>query len=160
MLGSETDLRTKLAEEIPVTTHLGVSIVAYDGGGLTLAAPLSQNRNHEGTGFAGSVSTLATLAGWGLVWLRLRSEKVDCQVVIQDATVEYRRPVTGDFQARAAVPDEDQWRRLREALAKRGRGRVTVSVEVAVAGEPVAAFRGRYVALRRRSEAAGPRGRK
>lgn len=153
------DLQTKLANEIPVTTHLGVTVRRYDETGLTLAAPLAQNRNHEGTGFAGSVATLATLAGWGLVWLGLRELDVDCQVVIQNGAIDYLRPVTGDFSARATLPNAQALLRLREVLARHGRGRVAVSVEVCVGEETVAAFRGRYVALRRGRGETGPRGR-
>lgn len=43
-------LRAKLATEIPVTLHLGLEVIGHDAGGLTLAAPLSNERQPPGNG--------------------------------------------------------------------------------------------------------------
>ena len=58
-------------EQIPLTRAMGVRVESYDGQQLVLTAPLALNHNHLGTAFGGSLSALATLAGYGLLWLDL-----------------------------------------------------------------------------------------
>jgi len=146
--GALEQLRATLRTEMPITQHLGVEVLAFERGELRLSAPLSANLNHKGTAFAGSLNAIATLAGWGLVWLLLRRHGVDAHVVIQDSTVHYLRPVSGDFTASAAMPVAEAEHRLLEAVRRRGRGRVTLEVLVSDAGGPAVRFSGRYVAQR------------
>ena len=139
-------LRAKLQTEMPVTQHLGIRVVDQRGGQLVLSAPLAVNTNHKGTAFAGSLNAIATLTGWATVWLLLQDHGLHAHVVIQDSTVRYLRPVTGDFQARAVPPDAKAVARLLETVRKRGRGRIELEVAVADAKGDAVAFRGRYVA--------------
>lgn len=145
--GRLTRLKSKLAQEMPVTQSLGVSVVGLEGGWLVLGAPLEQNRNHQGTAFAGSVNALATLAGWARVWLALLEAEVAAGLVIQDSSIRYLLPVTSDFTASCAPPDPADLDKLIETVRKHGRGRITMTVSVRVGGRPVAEFVGRYVAL-------------
>lgn len=140
-------LRAKLATEIPVTLHLGLEVIGHDAGGLTLAAPLSKNVNHQGTAFAGSVNAVATLAGWGWVWLRLRRSGHEGQVVLQDSTIQYLRPIETDFTATCLPAEDAEVERLLAGMTRRRRGRVTLRVEIRSGATLVATFRGRYVAL-------------
>ena len=97
-------LRAKLRRDMPITRALGLRVVGHEGGGLVLSSPLEPNINHKGTAFAGSLNATATLAGWGTIWLALREHGIRSHVVIQDSTVHYFRPVTGDFTARCKAP--------------------------------------------------------
>jgi thioesterase domain-containing protein len=140
-------LRRKLTSEMPVTQRLGIRLGGAEGSGVRLHAPLATNINHRGTAFAGSLNALATLAGWATVWLVLRGHDLPGQVVIQDSTVRYVRPVTGDFEARCEPPTHDAVRHLLEAVKRRGRGRIELTVTVSDQAGPAVAFKGRYVAL-------------
>src|SRR5882757_2142143 len=77
--------------KIPLTRAMGVKVESWDGSALVLTAPLTLNHNHLGTAFGGSLSTLATLAGYGLLWLLLDDPKV--HVVIRDSAIRFRKPV-------------------------------------------------------------------
>jgi thioesterase domain-containing protein len=139
-------LRSKLASEIPVTLHLGLEVLAHDEDGLILAAPLAKNVNHEGTAFAGSVNAVATLAGWGWVWLALKAAGQPGHVVLQDSKVRHLAPIDQDFRAYALQPSIAAVERLLDAVRRHGRGRIGLTVEVRGGERLLAEFEGRYVA--------------
>lgn len=136
-----------LHTHIPLSTAMDVRVLTSGPGGVTLAAPLKPNRNHRSTAFGGSVGALAVLAGWTLVHLRLRDEQVEAHPVIQRSDVAYLKPVTAGFEARTLPVDEAAWRRMRRALARWGRGRIRVAVDVASGDTVVARLEGDYVVL-------------
>ena len=142
------DLQDTLRTELPVTLHLGIQVVSLDPEHVTLAAPLAANHNHAGSAFAGSLNAIATLAGWSWMWALLRAHDVLARVVIQDSSITYERPVTSDFQATCRSPDAGSVSRLLAALQRRGRGRLTLHVQVSDQAGPAVNFRGRYVAQR------------
>ena len=136
-------------DRMPLTTALGVEIGTLDGERLELLLPLAPNVNHKGTVFAGSLSALATLAGWSALWLVLREAHEQAHVVIQDASIHYKVPARGDVTARVALPAGAAREKWLGALGKKGRARLGLEVEVVdAAGEVVATFEGRYVAHR------------
>jgi len=138
-------LRATLRHEMPVTQHLGIEPAAYGGGTLTLRAPLAANVNHRGTAFGGSLNAIATLAAWGVLWLALREHALPGEVVIQDSSVRYLRPVAGDFTARSGPPEPEALARLLAAVRRRGRGRIGLTAEVLDAAGVAVSFAGRYV---------------
>jgi thioesterase domain-containing protein len=136
-----------LSVEIPVTQRLGIRFAGAPNGAVRLRAPLAANVNHKGTAFAGSLNAIATLAGWAVVWLVLRRGDQPGHVVIQDSSIRYLRPVTGDFEAYCEPPGVRAVERLTAALSRRGRGRIELAVTVSDRDGPAVTFRGRYVAL-------------
>lgn len=92
-------LRRMLRDRMPVAGRLGVEPLRYREGRLTVRAPLALNLNDKGTAFAGSLAMLATLTGWGAVWLLLREQGQSGEIVLQDSAVKYLRPITADFDA-------------------------------------------------------------
>src|SRR5437588_8626026 len=118
------ELQEILAQEIPITQHLGITVESYDDEGLTLKAPLRQNINHKATAFAGSLNSLLTLAGWGLLWLVLKERNLGVQIVIQESMSSYLRPVTSDFSARCCKPDALELVHFETMLRKRGKARL------------------------------------
>jgi len=143
------ELQETFYHEIPITQHLGIRADSYDGEHLILKAPLENNINHKQTAFAGSLNALATLAGWGEIWLILRALGIPNQVVIQDSTSEFLRPVKSDFFASCRKPNSTQVARIESSLKKKGKARVELTSEIytelhddnAVAMR----FKGRYV---------------
>jgi thioesterase domain-containing protein len=135
------------AEGIPLASAMGVEIRRLDDNGIELAAPLAPNRNHMGTAFGGSLQAIATLAGWG-VTLVAAGETGARHVVIRNARMRFLEPVGGELVAVAAMPSAGAIAAFRGTLARRGRARLTVPVEIRVPGGPVAArFVGEFVAL-------------
>ncbi len=141
-------LRALLRSHLPVTRHMGIRVIGQRDGSLVLGAPLASNINHKRTAFAGSLNATATLAGWSTLWLLLREHGLAGHVVIQDSTVHYARPVTSDFEARCAMPSQAAIARLLDAVTRRGRGRIELSVTVEDRAGAAVEFRGRYVVVR------------
>ena len=140
-------LQQTLSLEIPITEHLGITVEGYDGECLTLTAPLEQNVNHKKTAFGGSLNTLLTLAGWGLLWLLLKEHDIEAEIVIQESVVSYLLPVTRDFSARCRQPGPTVIAAFENTLRKKGKARLELYSEICEAGAVATAFKGRYVAL-------------
>lgn len=142
-------LERYLHEHIPISRPLGVRVIEAAAEGVRLGAPLEPNLNHRHTAFGGSLSAVAILAAWSWIYLRLGGPGFRDRIVIQDHSVEYLAPAAGDFIATCTPPGGELWNRFERALARRGRARVTLHVDVHVERLLVARCRGRYVALGR-----------
>ncbi|NOT09819.1 MAG: DUF4442 domain-containing protein [Gemmatimonadales bacterium] len=147
MTGAE--LEALLAEELPITQHLGIQVEHLDAEGLTLRLPLAANRNHKGAAFAGSLNAVATLAAWGVLVATLTRSEVDAHVVVQDSSIRYLKPVRGDALAFCPAPKPAELRKALAVFAKRGRARIPFEVSITDAGEAAALYQGRYVMHRR-----------
>ena len=134
-----------LHREIPLTRAMGVQVVAYDGSRLVLEAPLVLNHNHLGTAFGGSLSAVATLAGYALLWLELRDRSA--HVVIRESTIKFRRPVHDDLRAVCHTPDAATLDAFREDFARKGKARLGLRVEIEEDGELAVEFEGTFVAV-------------
>lgn len=133
--------------EIPLTRSIDVRVSTYDGKSLTLNAPLAMNSNHKGTAFGGSLFSLAVLAGWGLLVLKLGERYLDAELVIQDSNVEYLAPVRGDFNAQARL-DADEFERFVRTLSRRGKARVQVAVTISQDGRDAVRFEGTFAGIK------------
>jgi len=140
------ELERTLHAEIPLTRAMGVRVAHFDATGLTLRAPLEPNINHKSTAFGGSLATLATLAGWGLLQLLLH-EQLPVTVVIQESSVQYLRPVAEDLQATCAMPQAGELEKFLRNLARKGMARIELEVLIPAGGEAAVIFRGRFVAF-------------
>lgn len=143
------NLQRVLAHEIPISAALGIRPLRYDGMELTLGAPLQPNINHKQTAFGGSLYCAAVLAGWALLHLRLRphldAAGVAAHIVIQQADIDYRRPVSTDFEAMCRWPPTLEESRLLRMLKRHGRARVQLEARIGVESDPLVRFTGRYV---------------
>ena len=135
-----------LHREIPLTAAMGARVTRYEQGRLYVTAPLALNHNHLGTAFGGSLSAVATLAGYALLWLELRDRTA--HVVIRRSSIEYRRPVHGDLEAICQAPAEAALAAFRADFARKGKARLDLRVEISHAGEIAALYEGTFVALR------------
>ncbi len=144
----EIRLERRMHAEIPLTRSIDVRVSAYGGTSLTLSAPLAMNSNHKGTAFGGSLFSLAVLAGWGLLVLKLGERDLDAELVIQDSSVQYLAPVSGDFRAEAKFPDADEFDRFARTLARRGKARARVVVLISHGGREAVRFEGTFAAVK------------
>lgn len=126
---------------------MGVSVVSADLHAVILRAPLAPNINHRQTAFGGSVSALAMLASWSLLHGRLQGEGITAQLVIHRNTMEFERPITGAFTARAEFAQTDSWAPFMRMLQRRGKARISVKAELSQDGKMVGKFSGDFVAL-------------
>ena len=142
------ELEAVLHHEIPLSRQIGLTVAGYDGACLSLRAPLAPNINHKATAFAGSLTAVVTLAGWGTAWLLLHEHEMRGTIVIQESTTRYLLPVGHDFIASCRVPDEREVERFLLGLRRRGKARLRLTVEIVDGGGRVAvAFIGHYVAF-------------
>lgn len=138
------ELNERFRRQIPLTAHLDLRITAWDGCSLCMAAPLAPNRNDKGTGFAGSIASLATFAGWALLTLAIEERCGTAQVAVYRSEIRYRRPIDGDFEARCCLPDAVQLESFWQALRDTGQGRLELAVSVVQGGEEKVQFQGAY----------------
>jgi len=134
-----------LHAHIPISAAMGITVTAADPVEVALSAPLEPNVNHRSTVFGGSCASVAILAAWTLVHLRVAGSAA--RVVIQHAETDYLLPIRGPFTATCRLDDEAQWDRFRRTLARHGRARIELDATVSGNGLLVAGFRGTYVAI-------------
>lgn len=140
-------LQATFDHEIPITREIGIKVALYDGEKLELTAPIKRNINHKSTAFAGSLNSVVTLAGWGLIWLLLKELDISATIVIQDSASHYRRPVTRDFTAICSRPPDEQVEQFARVLREKGRARLELASTISEQNVLVMSFQGRYVAL-------------
>ena len=87
---------------IPISQHMGIQAVSYDGQCLRVTAPLANNINHQQSAFGGSLFSLVALAGWGLLQLKITELGLDCTTVIAGGEVGYQVPVVAELCVTAA----------------------------------------------------------
>ncbi|WP_100640313.1 thioesterase domain-containing protein [Marinobacter salexigens] len=148
----------RIHEEIPLSRALGIELHSWDGSSLLISAPLAPNSNHQGTGFGGSVYSVAVTAAWGVTELALADLGLKGSVVVQTGSIDYLEPVTSDFYAICRLPGNEIPERFRKSLARHGKGRLDLTAEVfcgapnnSPQGDPVAVFQGRFVVQDARS---------
>ncbi|ABO25407.1 thioesterase domain-containing protein [Shewanella loihica] len=136
------ELQRTWHQTIPVSAFMQIAPEAYQAQTLSVSAPLTPNINLHHTMFAGSIYTLMTLTGWGMMWLQQRLAGVEGDIVLGQADIRYLAPVGESPQARVSWPETD--------LSVLGQGkRAKVKLEVALyCGEQCCAqFLGTYVSL-------------
>jgi thioesterase domain-containing protein len=136
-----SELQATLEREIPMSAQMGIRVHKGDPDGLVMRLPLSPNRNHQQTAFAGSLNALCTIAGWGYVYVLLRELDRRGNIVIRRSTIKYQEPVTSsEIYARCHPVAAD-------ARQYKGQAKLDLAVEIAGAAGPAVVFGGSYVVL-------------
>ncbi len=138
-------LEDYLHDQIPASKLLGIGVQTCSDTEVRLVAPLAPNVNHKNTVFGGSLSALAILAGWSLVYMRLKG--IRNEIVIQESSMSYLKAAKGKFYAISTYEESAQWEKLSRAFALRGKGRIQVESNVICNDEIVATFQGKYIAF-------------
>ena len=81
-------------DTIPITEQMGIKLHQYTGRTLETRASLNKNINLHGTMFAGSIFSLATLTGWGMIFLQLKEKGLQGEIVLGDGNIHYHKPIT------------------------------------------------------------------
>mgnify|MGYP001493776877 CR=1 FL=1 len=136
---------------MPPVAALGLRVdSAADDDRLCLRAPLAANVNDKGCAFGGSLVSLMTLAGWGLIVRRLAEAGEDADVYVAATEVRYRAPLYAELAAVAEPAEGESWEAFLAALRDAGKARFAVAAHVPLPEGGVAAeCLGRYTAVRR-----------
>jgi thioesterase domain-containing protein len=137
-------LEQKIRTAIPLAAAMQFSIKSLSLDEIEVVAPLEPNINIHGTGFAGSIYSVAVLTGWALCTHLMDEFEIVGELVIGKAEISYRAPVTSALASRCRVSVEQ-----REAfiggLRARGKGKLVLLVEVG--DRPEALLEATYVAV-------------
>lgn len=143
---------------MPPVAAMDLSIASADAASLVLSAPLARHVNDKGCAFGGSLVSLMTLAGWGLVTLKARAAGVDADVFVADSQVDYLAPLFDDLRAEARIAGDGDWDGFAAGLRERGRAHVHIDAQVPLPDGGVACrCRARYVAIARRPDPHSPK---
>jgi thioesterase domain-containing protein len=138
----------QLLADIPLARAMQLRVADWSEDRLRLAAPLAPNINDKGCAFGGSLASLMTLVGWGLIVLRLRALGRSCDIYVQDSMVRYMAPVWTDFVAEAQLAEGESWDVFLAMLEQRGRARLRVVCRVPLDdGSAAATLEARFVAI-------------
>ncbi|RMH62194.1 MAG: thioesterase [Calditrichaeota bacterium] len=136
-----------LYTHIPLSAAMRVRVEDATWEHIALTAPLEPNINHRQSAFGGSVSSLAMLTAWTLVYFRLRKLNRMARVVIHKNEMQFNKPITGPFIAETHALDEPTWELFDKTLQRHGIARIDVRVRIMFAGIEAARFTGSFVAL-------------
>ena len=129
-------LEATIRRHIPLSEAMGFAIDSLTGNKITVKAPLAPNVNIHGTGFAGSIYSLAVLTGWGLTTHLISESGIAAELVVGKADILYQSPVKGDLNCYCQVGDAEREQFLK-ILQDKGKARLRLQVTV---GEPAAAI--------------------
>jgi thioesterase domain-containing protein len=143
-------LQNRIVREFALAKHMGVVVESADDASVVLHAPLALNANFKGTAFAGSLYSVAVLAGWAWVTRHLAARAVAADAVIQQSSVQFLNPVQGELRATATAPEAARIDKFRKMLQRSGRGRISLRVEIEYDHILAMLFEGVFVASVRR----------
>ncbi len=147
MTDAASALQQKIRASIPLSSAMQFSIAELGLDAIVVSAPLQANVNIHGTGFAGSIYSLAVLSGWALCMHIMDELDLDGDLVVGKAEIRYRSAVRGDLLCRTGVSSLQ-----RESFARdfRSRGKAKLVLQVDVGDGPDAVLQATYVAVSRK----------
>ncbi|MFT6896227.1 MAG: thioesterase domain-containing protein [Paraglaciecola sp.] len=126
-------------ETIPISEQMGIKLHQYSGKTLENRASLNKNINLHGTMFAGSIFSLATLTGWGMIFLQLKQKNLSGDIVLGDGNIHYHKPIT--MQPRALCHIESLNGKF-EPLQRNKKCQIKLQVDILDGDTAVAEFNG------------------
>jgi len=142
-------LQAHILEHIPLARAMELRVARYEGTELELTAPLAPNINDKGCAFGGSMASLMTLTGWGLVELALRARGIECDIYVGDSSLRYREPLFGELRASARFVAGDALVIFLKTLVARGKARIQVHCAIAGEQQDAATLEAAFVAKMR-----------
>lgn len=139
-------LQQKIRAAIPLSDAMQFSIDSLDQDAIEVSAPLPPNVNIHGTGFAGSIYSVAVLTGWALCTHILDEMKIDAELVVAKAEIRYRAPVTGDLRCSTGT-DAGQRASFLQDIEARAKG--VLELEISVGDQPAAVLQATFCAIAR-----------
>jgi len=143
-MNTADELQDRIHRHIPLAKAMQFTIDELDTAAIRVSAPLEPNINIHGTGFAGSIYSLAVLTGWALCTHILEDAKIDAELVVAKAEIRYRAPVTGELHC---ATDADASSRAAFLQATRDKGKGLLRLEITVGDAPQAVLSATFCAL-------------
>ena len=141
-----------LHEMIPLARAMDVGVEVSDDSKLVLTAPKEPNRNSLNTAFGGSLVSLATLAGYGVVWELMKDtpagQKPSWHIVVKESRAAYRRPVLGDLRAICERPAQAAIAEFKDALARYGKAKLKLHASIVEDGRTAVDVQAAFVVTR------------
>ena len=135
------ELQNTWHDEIPISEHMGIKLHQYTVHTIETRASLNKNINLHGTMFAGSIYSLATLTGWGMLFLQLKQKGLEGEIVLGDASIHYHKPIT---MTPRAICNIESVRAKFDFLLKGKKCPASLSVDIYNNQEAVAEFSAQY----------------
>ncbi|MEM0912784.1 MAG: bifunctional GNAT family N-acetyltransferase/thioesterase [Pseudomonadota bacterium] len=145
------ELQETWQEGIPISEQMGIKLYKYTERTFETRASLNKNINHHGTMFAGSIYSLATLTGWGMIFLQLKQKQLSGEIVLGDASIHYHKPIT---MKPRAVCNVESINTNFDLIESRKKCPVSLNVEILDGERSVADFYGKYWVLPKTKKAA------
>jgi thioesterase domain-containing protein len=139
-------LTEELQRSIPLTAAMQVRVLECSARHMSMHAPLTANYNVHGTGFAGSLATLATICGWALAREAGLASEWSVAWVIRQSRAEFLAPARGDLVASAEL-SAAVWRAFMRRAKLSERPRLRIVSRVHSLGSEVLIHHGTFVAL-------------
>jgi thioesterase domain-containing protein len=149
-------LQGRIDREFPLARHIDVSVESAHDGGVVLRAPFAPNSNYKGTAFGGSLFCVAVLAGWAWATRYIDSRSLNADAVIQESTIRYLEPVNAEFRATLCAPPPEHVEKFLKMLARSGRGRIRLLVDIHDGRTLATRFDGVFAASVRRDALSKP----
>ncbi|MEC9407321.1 MAG: YiiD C-terminal domain-containing protein [Pseudomonadota bacterium] len=127
--GRTQALLAEMSTTMPALAGIGVECLELRADTVRLTAPLARNQNDKQTAFAGSLSALGMLCGWALTQRVAMEHALHAQCAIYDVHTRFRQPVRTELIAHTRCELSDR-RALIDALARAGKARWTLDIEV------------------------------
>ena len=139
-------LQQKIRESIPLSDAMQFGIDSLSLDAIAVSAPLPPNINIHGTGFAGSIYSVAVLTGWALCTHILEALEIDAELVVARAEIRYRAPVTGELRCQTGAESSDRDSFLQD-IREHGKG--VLQLRINVGERPDAVLDATYCAINR-----------
>ncbi|MCY9844340.1 bifunctional GNAT family N-acetyltransferase/hotdog fold thioesterase [Vibrio caribbeanicus] len=139
-----SELQDRWEHQIPISDKMGIKINQYTGYQFECGAQLNPNLNPHNTMFAGSAFTLATLTGWGMIWLLMKERHLEGDIVLADSQIRYRNPVT---ENPIALTSLDGISGDLDRLASGRKARIVIHVRIQSGDIDAVEFIGTYMLL-------------
>ena len=138
------ELQKTWYDTIPITEQMGIKLFQYSGRTLETRASLNKNINLHGTMFAGSIFSLATLTGWGMIFLKLKEKGLMGEIVLGDGDIHYHKPIT--MQPRA-ICNIEKFEGKFDPLIRGKKSHFKLQIDILDGENPVAEFKGVFWVL-------------
>ncbi|WP_413113138.1 YiiD C-terminal domain-containing protein [Thaumasiovibrio sp. DFM-14] len=136
------ELQQHWNQQIPISEKMGLKINQYTGYRFEVGALLNANLNPQGMMFAGSIFSMATLAGWGFMWMLMKERGLSGEIMLVDSHIRYHQSVS---ERPRAVVSLDNMSGDLDRLERGRKVRVNLNVTVFSADEIVTRFSGDYL---------------
>ena len=140
-------VRTKLKEQVPLITHMGIDVISWDGSTVVVEAPLEPNLNTHGTAFGGSLYCVGAMTGWSALHLTLMDAGHLPSVWLAKGEVAYLKPVRGTLRAQTTISAE-QREQILQGYEEKGRVKATIDVLIREGSDEAVKLSAVYAAMK------------